>query len=297
MPTRLELLRSLKERINQQLEQSGVRYWKPKVGSNSIRILPNWTGDPSGLFFKAIYAHWNVGESEGKKKKVICPSTDGRTDCPICQLVEELYKSGVAEDEKEARSMARRERFVVNVLDLNSQNMYDVLVYEMGPQLFKDILFMFTDGEFGDLDSPTEGRTIKIERSGTQLMDTRYIVMPSARPSSIDMKLVKELTNLDHVFKPLSAEAIEKILLGGAPDQASQEEEETFIPLGTKTAEPEAPAPAPKPETPKVEESSPAPKVTAPPPPPPAAAGVGAKSQTQFNLRERLNKLRTEKSG
>jgi len=167
----------------------------------------------------------------------------------------------------------------------------------MGPQLFKDILFMFTDGEFGDLDSPTEGRTIKIERSGTQLMDTRYIVMPSARPSSIDMKLVKELTNLDHVFKPLSAEAIEKILLGGAPDQASQEEEETFIPLGTKTAEPEAPAPAPKPETPKVEESSPAPKVTAPPPPPPAAAGVGAKSQTQFNLRERLNKLRTEKSG
>ena len=310
-----ELYRRYKERLTQQLESRGVRFWKPKSGTNTIRILPNWRS-PNEPFFKQVFAHWNVGEN---KKKIVCPSTEGRTDCPICTFVEELYKSGLPEDVEQARSLARRERYACNVLDLSGQT-EGIAVFEMGPQLFRDILWMFTDGEYGDLDDPETGRPIKIERTGTGLKDTRYSAFPAARPVPLqDKSILENLPNLDEIYKPLSAEEIEKVLLGDAEafTQVGAEEEEVEVDEETAPTEPavEFVAPPVRPVTPKPvpQEAPPAPpavkKVASKPAqlqPQPEPQPVQEKQQPaapasqdawSARLRERIQKLREESSG
>ena len=211
MKDKFALYQKVRDRLTQQLEQYGVAFWKPKVGSNVIRILPNWD-DPSREFFKSAFIHWNVGEND---KKIICPSPDGKTGCPVCEYVQQLLNSDLEEDLKEAKKLIRRERFACNVLDPATGK---VSVFEMGPQLFKDIMFMFTDGDYGEMESLEEGRNLKIERTGTGPLDTKYSAFPAAKATKVDKKFMEEVTDLDVIYKPHSLSDIEKTLMGDAEE-------------------------------------------------------------------------------
>lgn len=300
-----EFYKQYRDRLSQKLDSAGVRWWKPKVGTNVIRILPSWKGRQFE-FFKMVFVHWNVGEN---KNKVFCPTTEGQENfCPICSYVEELYNSGLEEDIAEAKEISRRERYACNILDKSGQT-EGVAVYEMGPKLFRDILFLFTDGDYGDVDDPKVGRDIKIVRVGTGMTDTKYSPYPAASPSQIDEKILNDVFDLDVVYKPMTGEELESVLVGdaedrtsvGAPAEApdevvSQEFVETppETQISSPTPEPTKEAEPPKePEPPKEEV-----KEEAPPPPQEVAkedVEKSAQSQRGEKLRERIQKLRAER--
>ena len=309
-----EFYRQYRDRLTQQLDSQGVRWWKPKVGTNVIRILPSWKGLESE-FFKQVFVHWNIGENQ---KKVTCPSTptaehpQGRKDCPVCAYVEELYNSGIEEDVAEARKISRRERFACNILDRSGQT-EGIAVYEMGPQLFRDILFMFTDGDYGELDNLKAGRDLKIVREGTGMTDTKYSAYPAANPSEVPEDVMNQLNDIDVIYTPPTVEAIETVMLGdaeeqtqvGAPAEAPDEVggKQEFVetpPVEEKKEEaPPEPEPEKKEEEPKKEEEKKkAPKEETPPPteakeevvPKSKQASRGAK------LRERIQKLRDQRN-
>ncbi len=208
--------RQYRDRLSERLDGQGVKYWKPKVGINEIRILPNWK-DPTLEFFKEAWVHWNVGENN---KKVICPKTDGRNDCPVCATVAELYNAGGEEDIALARKIAQKERYAVNVLDV-SGNTEGIAVFELGPKLFQDILFMFSEVEYGQVGDLQTGRNIKITREGTGMTDTKYSAYPAGQPSSVNNadQIMAELPDLDVVYKVLTNEEIEGVLFGDSEDQ------------------------------------------------------------------------------
>lgn len=307
-----EFYKQYRDRLSQKLDSAGVRWWKPKVGTNVIRILPSWKGRQFE-FFKPVYVHWNVGEN---KNKVFCPTTEGKDEfCPICAYVEELYNSGLEEDVAEAKEISRRERYACNILDRSGQS-EGVAVYEMGPKLFRDILFLFTDGDYGEVDDPKTGRDIKIVREGTGMMDTKYSPYPAANTSQIDEKILNDAYDLDVVYKPLSGEELEAALVGDtedrtsvatpaeAPDEAinqdfvetppAEEKKEPAPEVKTEVPPPAEEKKEPAPEPPKEEV-----KAEVPPPPQEAAkedVEKSAQSQRGAKLRERISKLRAERA-
>lgn len=307
-----EFYRQQRDRLSQQLDSQGVRYWKPKIGTNTIRILPNWS-DPVGReFFKQVFIHWNVGE---EKKKVVCPSTEGRTDCPICAYVKDLYESKNEDDLKEARELARRERFACNVLDMSGQS-EGIAVFELGPQLFRDILWMFTDGDYGDLDDLKNGRNIKIERVGQGKMDTRYSAFPAGKSTEVPAELLDKVPDLDVIYKCFSNDEIERFLVGDSEERTkvgaggetpnNLEEEEEFaapvIPAKTQVFTKPLVQTQPEPaQTPVVQPTSQTvqPPVTVSPPQQPIQESdlKSAQSMRGARLRERIQRLRSEKNG
>jgi len=200
-----EVYRKAYEELQRKLEGGGIPWWRPKVGKNYVRILPNWK-DPNNVFYKRVYVHWNVGENN---RKVVCRKTLGEDElCPICDFVSELLQSSDSDDVKYGQAMGQTERFAMNILDG-----YDlergVQVFECGRGLFQSILWMFTDGDYGDLDDWKTGRYIVIERVGTGMTDTRYNCMPSGKETPIDPKEFQpRLWDLDEVYAP--AELLEE---------------------------------------------------------------------------------------
>lgn len=327
---RQEFYKQYRDKLSQRLDSQGVRWWKPKVGTNVIRILPSWKGRQFE-FFKLAYVHWNVGENQNK---VTCPTTEGKDNfCPICAYVEELYNSGLDEDVIEAKKIVRKERYACNILDRSGQT-EGVAVYEMGPKLFRDILFLFTDGDYGEVDDPKVGRDIKIVREGTGLLDTKYSPYPAAKESQIDEKLLNDVFDLDVVYKPMTGEEIEAVLVGDAeerttvgvpaesPDEAVnqqfveklpppapvEEKKETAPPVEEKKESPPPVEEKKEPVPPVEEKKETAPEVpkeevkeATPPPSPPREeakedVSKSVQSERGAKLRERIQKLRAERT-
>lgn len=101
-------LASLREKL-EKTDMGGSRgFWSPQQGTNDIRILPE-KGDMA-FFFQEVGRHYMPGE-----KMVYCPkfTSAGKLDCPVCDLVDELYSLGDPASKKLAGNIRVRK----NVLD------------------------------------------------------------------------------------------------------------------------------------------------------------------------------------
>ena len=227
---RRERLKAEEERLARERRRSDVNFWRPEVGKNIVRILPHWTGDMTKVFYKKAKIHFGVGPD---KSRVICPKTeDERAECPICDYVSELSRSGRREDVFLARELQAKTRYVVNIVDINDKEA-GVQVWEMGPGLFHDILVFWTDDEYGDLDDLETGRHLTIRRTGEGRTDTRYQVIPAAHPSKVSPNVLRVAVNLDELYAPPSVEEIKAILAGEDYIEETEEtaDEEDDIPF------------------------------------------------------------------
>jgi len=215
------------ERLKRQLEQGGIQWWRPTVGKNMIRILPNWKDD-NDVFYKRVLVHWNCGE---KGRKLVCRKTLGEDEyCPVCAFVDELLASTRPEDVRYGEAMGQTERFAMNILDSKDWDS-ESESFEKGPQvfecgrgLFQNILWMFTDGEYGDLDDWEMGRYLLIERQGTGKTDTKYSILPASQPAPIDKDaIIEDINDLDALNKPYLPEQMIAVLEGKDPKDAISE--------------------------------------------------------------------------
>jgi hypothetical protein len=204
---------------------SPVSFWKPKVGKNLIRILPNkrYLTETESVFFKKLRVHWNVGPSG---RRVICRKTLGqKEECPVCSFVERLLATGKSEDATEAQSMQCSERYVMSIVDVNDQAK-GIQIFECAKTTFNDILALFLDDEYGELDSLSTGRNIKIDRVGTTRNDTKYTIFPSISASAVKSAIMEKVYDIEALYSVPDIDAVDAILRGEDENVKDVEEEE-----------------------------------------------------------------------
>ena len=164
--------------------------FKPKAGSNRVRILPP-TWDSTDFEF-VTWAHYGVGPDE---QTYICPAKMGKGKCPIC---EERARNRGSLSKEENRALSPRQRPLVYVIDRTDE--------DAGPKIWpipitvsKELVLRQrdVDGSIIYIDHPEEGYDIEFVREGEGI-GTKYLAINVARkatPLSIDEDQMNEWLN------------------------------------------------------------------------------------------------------
>lgn len=162
----------------------GGGFWSPKVGRNTIRILPE-VGEME-FFFQTVGRH-NLGEGQNAKQ-IYCPNftSEGDLACPICETRSMLYKQNKQGDKSAgelAKQLGVRRSYWMNVIDRSNEDA-GPLVFTPGVTIMNALAALVSDPEYGDITDIYEGVDIKIERTGTGL-DTEYQVIANRKDSPL----------------------------------------------------------------------------------------------------------------
>lgn len=134
-----------------------------------LRILPP---QPcmSGDFVFAQTIHFGLEDDEGRRRAVACLRALDE-DCPLCNLVDELYASGRKEDKKLADDMRAQQQLLAEVLVRPSKR---VRIFRMPVGVYRTLASSLASPRIGDFTNKDTGRDILITRTGTGKYDTRY---------------------------------------------------------------------------------------------------------------------------
>jgi len=228
----------------------GISWLNLKDGRNVIRILPP-KGD--GVFAKEVFVHFGVNKNEENKKgtMVVCPKTHGdNKPCPVCDVVAEMRKLSKKKDDKFdklARELNKKTRVYYNVIDraddlstfekkevdgkekwfnADDEEETPIKVFGSGIGIYKALLALIVDPEYGDITDEDEGLDIIITKSGTGF-NTKYEVKSVRKESPIGFdNWEEESHDLNPLAKAKSYDEIEAILNGEEPEEGEKEEEE-----------------------------------------------------------------------
>jgi len=197
-------------------------YWSPKPGKNTLRILPNWDGDPEGDFYRETGYHRKLGTA--RDKSVVCLLREGSDRCPVCEQVRDLYKTKNAEDKELAKDIKVQTRILYNIIDLDDVNK-GIQVWMSGVDVLEQILAYCANLKYGWIPDPENGRNIDVvftEGKNTKSGYNEYNVQPDPDRSAIaDPEWLLQMVDLNSLVKPTSIEDVE-ILLGKDPSEKKE---------------------------------------------------------------------------
>ncbi len=229
MTSVLDKVAKAKVAAEERLSRGGgprARFWKPKNGDNTIRVMPPWlnpTHDPEfevpeavefydGQFWRQVAQHWRV--SDDQKGPILCPKeTPGITGaCPICEFVAELKQD---KSDVQAQALVKEIRakttYLLNIVDVNdavytaddvaehAKNRPDddcpyapgdskVQLYAAPLTVYDAILGLITANK-RDITLFDTGRNIVITRHPNKNpIKTRYTVVPDFDASGFEMR-------------------------------------------------------------------------------------------------------------
>lgn len=132
---------------------SNVKWFKPEIGEQVIRILPMADGDP----FKSFQFHYGVGDNPG----FLCPKRNFGDSCPVCEFATKLYKEGTDESIKMAKNFFAKERFYSPII-VRGQEDEGVQIWGYGRTAYEKLLRMVLDPEFGDITDVEKGTDLTL---------------------------------------------------------------------------------------------------------------------------------------
>jgi hypothetical protein len=168
---------------------SGAGTWKPKNGLNNIRVLP-----PTKRFFSEDIAFFDLEtrihfvEIEGQLTKEVfrCPKDKGNS-CPACAAFFALKDHDDPAYQAIAQNVNGSLRFYANILDLDEPES-GVQVYAFGIKNHKDFFKYIANPKWGNIMSPTEGRSFELTltpKSDTGTGWPEYAIAPDPTTSDI----------------------------------------------------------------------------------------------------------------
>jgi hypothetical protein len=164
-------------------------FWSPKVGKNTIRILPE-VGDME-FFYQTVGKHNFPPDG---KRSVYCPqfTSQGELDCPVCEVIDELKKAGDKASKELAGMLGLRKSYWMNVVDRANEDA-GPQIYTPGVIVMGSISSLILDPDYGDITDLAKGVDITIEREGTG-RETKYEVRPKPRTSPLhaDQDVIEE---------------------------------------------------------------------------------------------------------
>ena len=189
-------LAKLKDKLaNTNMGGSGnAGFWSPPAGSSMIRILPE-VGDMP-FFFQEVGQHRLPDNTMIK-----CPAvtTDGEHNCPICDLVSELYRGG-DKDKELAGQLKARKAFWMNIVvrdkanDTGGNTHEGPYIYTPGVTVFKELANLINIPDYGDITNEETGTDIYIMKEGEKL-DTKYTITArrNSTPLAAEDVMIDEL--------------------------------------------------------------------------------------------------------
>lgn len=186
-----KVMKTTKEKLSERMAAnrgSSTGFWRAKVGSNYIRILPGIEGkaDP-GTFVAAVQAHGIGGGQNYREFR--CMQDFGKW-CPICTTAKALEAAG---DDETAKSLSARGFYFVNII-LKNDPEQQVRVWKTTAKQLEEMMGYFED--LGDFTDPVEGYYLNIRRKGTG-PGTKYSFSPTQKrlklPSWVNLDEIPNL--------------------------------------------------------------------------------------------------------
>jgi hypothetical protein len=171
--------------------------WKPKEGLQNVRIVP-YTFNEDSPFVELQFYYKIAGRT------FLAPCTFGKPD-PIMEFVESLRFSGVQSQRELAKTLVAKPRTYVPIV-VRGEEEQGVKFWGFGVTVYKQLLKLMTDDDWGDITSLTEGNDIKIEfhkvsnkkaKDGSSFPETLITPLPKKTPV-VDPKnteLIKKIKN------------------------------------------------------------------------------------------------------
>lgn len=222
--------------------------WKPKEGLQTVRIVP-YKFNPDSPFIELKF-YYKVGG-----KNYLAPCTFGKPD-PILEAIEALRASGSNEEKEIANKLSPVTRTYAPVI-VRGEEELGVRFWGFGVQVYKQLLKLMTNPDWGNIDSLTDGTDLDVEfhkeskkknSKGQSFPETNivpkrnksYVVDPTRRDL---MEKIKDQVDILTIF-PLKSydelkEAVEKWLNPSdatvTPDPAPTAPDTTDVPAGSAT--------------------------------------------------------------
>lgn len=232
---------------------SGMTFIEIGDGRNVVRVLP--PSDNMDSFAEEAWVHYGVGKSDTNKKgtMVVCPKTHGDDKpCPVCEASAELKKLSKKKDDaydKQAKSFYRKKRVYYNAINrADDLSVYEkreedgkqvwyntktdekespVKVLGTGIGVYKDILSLICDPEYGDVTDPDEGLDLIITKTGSGQFNTKYDVKTVRKESPIGFDDWEDAMNdLKPLLKAKTYDEILAIMDGEDPNDNKNVDED-----------------------------------------------------------------------
>ena len=177
----IDKLAAIRDKLKKtDMASGGGGFWSAPVGKSVIRILPE-VGDMEA-FFQPVGRHNLTADG---KKMIYCPefTSEGELPCPVCELVDELYKAGDVASKKLAKQLGRRRSFWMNIIIRGSEGK-GPQIFTPGVQVMGELAAIIEDPDYGLIYDPDTGFDITVERTGTGL-ETEYSVRARRNPSPL----------------------------------------------------------------------------------------------------------------
>jgi hypothetical protein len=174
--SRQENLQKLRDKLKHTNMGGGRQgFWSPPEGRSVIRILPP-IGDME-FFFQTVGRHNFPPDG---KKNCYCPAftSEDKLECPVCELVNELYKGDKASKQM-AKELGMKRSYWMNVIIRGDKGGEDEgpFIYTPGVQVFGAIAQLVNDPDYGDVYDVESGLDLILNREGTDI-NTKYTVNP-----------------------------------------------------------------------------------------------------------------------
>jgi len=139
--------------------KAGGAFWRPKDGTQVIRIVPTADGDP----FKDYYFHYNLGPNQ--KGGLLCPNKNHGDNCPICNFKDQLWKEyNNTQDQdtmKLAKDLSPRQRFFSPVL-VRGEEESGIRLWGYGKEAYTSLLNLVLNPEYGDITDVDDGTDLTL---------------------------------------------------------------------------------------------------------------------------------------
>ena len=150
----------------QQKSDKKELFWKPTVGKQVIRIVPNKFN--KSYPFTELKFYYGIGD----KNVMISPTNFGEND-PIYDFVRELYKTNNKDNWALAKQLKAKNRYFAPVV-VRGEEDKGVRLWQFGTLVFKELLAIASDEEIGDYTDVYSGRDITVDTVGPEVTGTRY---------------------------------------------------------------------------------------------------------------------------
>lgn len=235
--------------------------WKPKEGTQTVRIVP-YKFNPDSPFIELKF-YYNLGGNH-----YLAPCSFGKPD-PILEVIESLRAGGSNEEKEIAAKLNPTSRTYAPIIVRGLEH-EGVKFWGFGVTVYKQLLKLMTNPKYGDITSWSEGRDIEVEfkkesnkkgKDGKSFPETTILcdpgVSPVVDPTRRDlMEKLKDQTDILTIF-PLKTydelkAAVEKWLHPEDAAEASEPSEPVSSPDVTASVTPAPTTASPAPQAAKL---------------------------------------------
>ena len=172
-------LESLQTQSNTNKGSGKSIFWKPSVGKQQVRVVPNKYN--KSFPFTEMQFYYGIGQ-----RVMASPMNWGEKD-PIQEFTKQLRDSGDKENWYLAKKLDAKTRIFAPVI-VRGEEEEGVKLWQFGKEVYQAFLNLAADDEIGDYTEASSGRDIKLTTVGPEVTGTPYnktTISPSMKQSPI----------------------------------------------------------------------------------------------------------------